>query len=101
MAVGGHSKWPEVVETQATTFSQTVVILRKMFASYGVPEQLFSDNGPHFASMEFAEVWKVNGIKHIRTAAYHPSSNGLAERFTQTFKLNMRKAERDRISIAQ
>ena len=47
--------------------------------------------------------FEVNGItgKHIRTAPYHPSSNGLAERFIQTLKLNMRKTERDRISFAQ
>ena len=40
-----------------------------------------SDNGPQFTSEEFAIFMKLNGVKHTRSAPYHPSTNGLAERF--------------------
>ena len=53
---------------------------------YGLPEQLVSDNGPQFTSADFAGFMKANGIKHMRCAPYHASSNGFAERFVQTFK---------------
>ena len=95
IVVDAHSKWPEVVEMTTTTTADTLKALRKMFAQYGLPEQMVSDNGPRFVSAEFATFAKKNGIKHIRCAPYHPSSNRLAERFVQTFKRAMKASEKD------
>ena len=90
IVVDVYSKWPEVVEMRSTTTSATIRELRRMFASHGLPEQLVSDNGPQFTSSEFAISLRKNGVKHIRSAPYHPSSNGAAERFVQTFKRAMK-----------
>ena len=48
--VDTYSKWPEVVEMQITTAEKTIQVMRGMFASYGLPEQIVSDNGSQFAS---------------------------------------------------
>ena len=45
-----------------------------------------SDNTATFTSDEFSGFIKRNGIRHIRSPPYHPASNGLVERFVQTFK---------------
>ena len=82
IVVDSHSKWPEEIEMKSTTATAIIKELRRLFATYGLPEHLVSDNGPQFTSAEFM---KVNGIKDIRCAPYHPSSNGCAERFVQTF----------------
>ena len=99
--VDAHSKWPEVVPMSSTTSAQTITVLRNVFSCYGIPQQLVSDNGPQFTSAEFASFCRANGIKHIRTAPYHPASNGLAERFVQSFKMAMRKAEKDGLPFSQ
>ena len=61
------------------------------FANHGLPEILVSDNGPAFVSKEFEEFAKKNGIRHVKSAPYHPSTNGLVERAVQTFKNSMKK----------
>ena len=43
--------------------------------SYGLPDQVVSDNGPQFTSEEFSQFLKRKGIKHICSAPYHPSTN--------------------------
>ena len=95
IVVDAHSKWPEVIPMSSTTAPKTIAALQLLFAKYGLPEQLVSDNGSQFTSEEFAHFTKANGIKHIHSAPYHPSSNGLAERFVQTFKRAMKAGVKD------
>ena len=53
--VDAHSKWPEVVEMNTTTSAKTIEVMQTFFASYGMPEQVVSDNGPQFTADEFVE----------------------------------------------
>ena len=43
------------------------------------------------SSKEFEEFCKALSIEHLTTAIYHPRSNGLAERFVDTFKRALKK----------
>ena len=63
----------------------------EVFANYGLPEELVSDNGPQFCSDLFTNFLNKNGIKHLRSAPFHPATNGEAERFLQTFKTSMKR----------
>ncbi|KAJ8378748.1 hypothetical protein AAFF_G00236680 [Aldrovandia affinis] len=65
--------------------------LRGIFATHGIPAVLVSDNGPSLVSAAFEYFLKKNGIKHVTTAPYHPSSNGCAERAVQVFKEGIKK----------
>ena len=47
---------------------------------------IVTDNGSQFVPAEMESVLLSNGLKHIRSAPYHPASNGLAEHFVQTFE---------------
>jgi len=77
LLIDAHSKWPEVIEMDSTTAQKTITELCKLFAAYGPPEQIVSDNRPQlFVSDGFVTFVKMNGIKHIRCVPYHPSCNG-------------------------
>ena len=88
--VNAHSKWPEVIEMKSTTAERTVHVMRMVFARNGLCTQIVSDNGVQFCSDIFTKFMKDNGILHIKSAPYNPSTNGLAERFVGTFKSSMR-----------
>ena len=87
IVVDAHSKWPEVIGPMKTTTAEsTANALRSIFSRYGLPTQVVSDNGPPFSSAEYGEFLQQNGVQRVLVSPYHPSSNGLAERFVQTFK---------------
>jgi transposase InsO family protein len=47
-------------------------------------QQLLTDNGPGYRSMVHAIACRAFGIRHLRTRAYRPQTNGKAERFIRT-----------------
>lgn len=70
--IDAHSKWPEVYVMKLTTTEKTIQKLGEVFSCFGFPERLVSDNGPQFVSQGFLQ---ANGVQHIRSAPYHPSTN--------------------------
>ena len=49
-------------------------------------------NGRSITSVEFTDFLQRNGIRHVTSAPYHPSTNGLAERAMQTFKEHIKRS---------
>lgn len=96
--IDAHSKWIEAYPTTNATASSTVEKLRTLFAQFGLPRTVVSDNGPCFKSEEFKAFLKKNGIQHVTTDPYHPSSNGLAERAVRVVKEGLQKMKRGTIS---
>ena len=95
--VDAHSKWMDVQLLQSISSAKTIQKLRTIFATHGIPRKIVTDNGPSFTSSEFAQFMKANGISHIKSAPYHPSTNGLAERAVQTFKQGVAKISGDTV----
>ena len=98
VVIDAHSKWIEVEDMNEATAGATIQRLRAMFARFGIPESLVSDNGPCFISKEFKDFLRKNGVMHITSAPYHPASNGLAERAVRIVKEGLRKMKTGTIS---
>ena len=83
LVIDAHSNWPEVVTMSTASARCTIEELCRMFAAYGIPEQLVSGSDPSLCPGCFDEFMKM---KHIKCMPYHLSSNGAVERLVQTFK---------------
>lgn len=75
IVVDAHSKWLKVIPMTTTSTTRTIEELRKLFATHGLPQQVVNDNGPQFTVNEFCSFFRSNGIKHTRSAPYHPVTN--------------------------
>ena len=91
LLIDAHSKWLEVHQTNTSTSTVTIELMRKSFSALGIPETIVSDNAANFTSDEFATFLKQNGIRHVRSAPYHPASNCVVEQAVQTFKEGMKR----------
>ena len=94
VAIDAFSKWPEVFVVNSTSASQTIEMLRTIFATHGLPMTVVSNNGPPFSSNDFEKFMKANGIVHRRVPLYHPSLNGLAENMVKSLKQALNKANK-------
>ena len=91
VVIDAHSKWVEATCTPSTSSSAVIDVLRALFARFGLPETIVTDNGTGFVSQEFEEFLRKNRIHHTTSAPYHPASNGLAERTVQIVKKGLKK----------
>uniref|UniRef100_A0ABM0MTM2 Uncharacterized protein K02A2.6-like n=1 Tax=Saccoglossus kowalevskii TaxID=10224 RepID=A0ABM0MTM2_SACKO len=81
-----YSRYP-VVEVISSTASRFVIPkLDSIFALFGIPRIVRSDNGPPFSSIEFAAFAKDLGFKHRKITPRWPRANGEVERFMRTMK---------------
>ena len=89
--IDAYSKWIEAIPLPAATTRLTIQQLRTIFARFGIPDTVVTDNGACFVSSEFEQFLLENGICHQKSPPYHPASNGLAERAVQILKQGLKK----------
>ena len=88
--VDRFTRWPEALPLAAITAD----IIAKTFVSgwiarFGVPSTITTDLGRQFESALWQELMHLLGSTHCRTTSYHPSANGLVERFHRQLKASL------------
>ncbi|UYV61211.1 K02A2.6-like [Cordylochernes scorpioides] len=88
-------------KSESTKAEMVIEKLKEVFARFGVPEIMMTDNGPPFQStemMEFAKEWNVT---HTTSSPRFPQSNGMIERTIQTLKSTIIKCQQSKQDIYQ
>uniref|UniRef100_A0A224Z9X1 RNA-directed DNA polymerase n=1 Tax=Rhipicephalus zambeziensis TaxID=60191 RepID=A0A224Z9X1_9ACAR len=86
VTVDDFSRYPVVHIISSTDARRVLPLLRAVFAQFGIPEQVRTDNGPPFQGAEFANFAEELGFRHHRVIPLWPQANGEVERFMRTLK---------------
>jgi transposase InsO family protein len=88
VAVDDYSRLAYVEVLADETGATAIAFLKRaiaFFARYGIQvERIITDNGSAYRSVVHALACRALGIRHLRTRAYRPQTNGKAERFIRT-----------------
>jgi RNase H-like domain found in reverse transcriptase/Reverse transcriptase (RNA-dependent DNA polymerase)/Integrase core domain/Integrase zinc binding domain len=90
IVIDSFSKWMEIALMKRTTAQDVICELRSIFARFGLPSTVVTDNGPPFTSHELETFLQSNAIDHPPIPPYHPESNGIAERAVETCKKSLK-----------
>jgi len=85
----------------STTAEALCTVFDEIFINFGIPETIVSDNGPPFNSHVLEGYYALHGIAHVTSPAYHPQSNGLAERAVRSFKESMVRLQAEGYTMSQ
>ena len=86
-----YSLWPEVYLLRQTTSKQVIDVIKDVFSRHGIPDELYSDNGPQYSSTLFKTFTREWNFTHTTSSPRYPKSNGLAESSVKTVKLLIKK----------
>ena len=85
------SHFPVVRQLSGENTKMMLKAIQNVFADFGIPEVIISDNGPCYKNHEFKEFCNKFDINHVTGAAYNHQANAIAERCIQTVKHLMTK----------
>ena len=89
--IDNATRWPEAIPIRTTMAKTIIHQLTNIFTRCGFPTRLTSDNGSQFMGKTFQAWLKHHGIKHVRSAPYHPQGNGVIERLHRTLNAMISK----------
>ena len=92
LIVDYFSRFIEIAKLTGESSADIIRHMKSIIARHGIPEIVFSDNGPQFSAAEFKRFADEYGFYH-KTSPRFPQSNGEAERAVQTIKNLLQKAD--------
>ena len=86
LIVDYYSRFIEVVKLNRTTATEVINRTKTIFTRHGIPEVVFSDNGPQYSAEEYEKFSQDYQFEHKTSSPYFPQANGEAETAVRTVK---------------
>ena len=80
------TKWVELFPLRHIKALNVAKSLLKFVSRHGIPDQILSDRGTNYQSEIIEHLFDLLDIHKTLTAAYHPQSDELSERFMGPLK---------------
>ena len=90
------TKWAEAYPLRSQTAEDVYPLVLDFVARYGIPDNILTDQGGEFENELLEKLYQQLGLRKIRTAAYHPQTDGQAERFNRCLIQMLRATTTDR-----
>lgn len=88
-----YSGYFEIDKLDRKTGNVIIKKLKRHFATHGIPDEFFSDNGPPFDSIEFRDFAKQYEFIANTSSPHYPQSNGRVENAVKTAKRLLKKSK--------
>ena len=85
VVVDRYSNWPIIEQAQAGS-KGLIDCLRRIFGTFGIPDECATDGGPEFTASTTCQFLKDWGVHHRLSSVAHPHSNCRAEIGVKTVK---------------
>lgn len=89
--VDSATRYPEAFPLRVSSSRNIAERFVELFSRVGFPKEILTDQGTPFVSRLMKEVCQILDLKHIKTSAYHPQTDGLVERYNGTLKSTLKK----------
>ena len=81
VAIEHVSRWIVVRPMKEATAQEVAkFIYEEIVSNFGCPQEILTDRGSNFTAQTLESYLRRMQIKHLRTSAYHPRTNGMVER---------------------
>ena len=88
-----YSRYPVVEIVRKTSVDSVIPIVDKVFAEFGYPKVIKTDNGPQFRSATWKDFLTHCGVRHRKITPLWPRSNSQAEAFNKPLLKSIRSAK--------
>ena len=88
-----YTKFPEAIPLKRVDNITVLEAMVEVFARYGIPKVLLTDQGSVFTSKLTRHICKTFQVQKVQTSPYHPQTDGCLERWHACLKGMVKRAD--------